>query len=161
MKHVIILFITGFTLTACTPKLSAASPSEPASVTPTLADASTVVATSIPLENPYKPQPGDDKLIQGKVLITLANLIFIESLPVQVALIVSGNLPTPCHNLRAEINPPDNENKITIDLYSVADPNRICAQVLQAFDANIPLEIYRPGHYSVWVNGERVGEFDS
>jgi hypothetical protein len=32
---------------------------------------------------------------------------------------------------------------------------------VEPFEANIDLGTYPSGHYSVWVNGELAGEFDS
>jgi hypothetical protein len=112
-------------------------------------------------ENPYAPQPSDDKLTRGSAFMNSADLLLMESFPIQVAMILRGNLPTPCHNLRVIINRPDGNNNIDVAAYSVSDPSVICAQVLQSFDASIPLGSFPPGHYTVSVNGERVGEFDA
>jgi hypothetical protein len=35
----------------------------------------------------------------------------------------------------------------------------VCIQVLQAFESSINLGTYPDGTYTVWVNGELVGEF--
>jgi hypothetical protein len=90
-----------------------------------------------------------------------ADLLLMESFPIQVAMILRGNLPTPCHNLRVVINVPDGDSNINVATYSVTDPDKICVQVLQSFEASIPLGSFPPGHYIVTVNGERVGEFDA
>jgi len=84
-----------------------------------------------------------------------------KSHPPQIMLVLRGSLPTPCHHLRVAVNAPDAANRITIEVYSVVDPNRVCVQVLAPLDANIPLGSFAAGHYSVWVNGEQIGEFDS
>ena len=110
---------------------------------------------------PYAPRPGDAKLTRGNVFIEENGLVIRESYPPQIALGISGNLPTPCHEIRAEISAPDVENKINVDVYSVVDPNMICTQVLKPFMENIELGTFPTGHYSVWLNGEMVGEFDS
>jgi hypothetical protein len=60
-----------------------------------------------------------------------------------------------------EIDPPDAENKIFVDVYSVTDPNQVCVQVLKPFEASIDLGTFPSGHYTVWVNGEMAGEFDT
>jgi hypothetical protein len=88
-------------------------------------------------------------------------LLIRESYPPQIALTISGDLPTPCHQVRAEIALPDAENKIIVDMYTVTDPNMVCTQVLKPFQENIDLGVFPSGHYSVWVNGELAGEFDS
>ena len=72
-----------------------------------------------------------------------------------------GDLPTPCHDLRAIINPPDEENKIVVEVYTVVNPDVICAQVLQPFEESLDLGTFSAGHYTVWINGEMAGEFDT
>jgi hypothetical protein len=114
-----------------------------------------------PSESPFAPKPGDDQLNRGEAFIDEASLLIRESFPPQIALSIRGSLPTPCHELRAEIEPPDPENKIEVDLYSVVDPDTICVQVLEPFEEQIELGTFPSGHYTVWVNGEQIGEFDS
>ena len=63
--------------------------------------------------------------------------------------------------MRAVTGKPDQENKILVDVYSVVDPDAVCTQVLEPFQAQIELGTFPSGHYTVWVNGELAGEFDS
>jgi hypothetical protein len=88
-------------------------------------------------------------------------LLIFESFSDQISISLSGDLPTPCHQLRVQVNEPDENNKIDVDAYSVVDPDMICIQVLEPFQASIDLGTFPSGHYSVWVNGELAGEFDS
>ncbi|HEY3476200.1 MAG TPA: hypothetical protein VGK56_16415, partial [Anaerolineales bacterium] len=104
---------------------------------------------------------GDKDLIRGNVYLNNASVVIRESFPPQISLLISGDLPTPCNQLRAEVSAPDQENKITVDLYSVSDPDRMCVQVLEPFEESIDLGTYPSGHYTVWVNGEMIGEFDA
>lgn len=119
------------------------------------------MSTNEPPTNPFAPQSGDKDLMRGNVYLDESSLVIRESFPPQISLSMSGNLPTPCNSLRAEVSPPDPENKIAVDLYSVTDPNKVCIQVLTPFDESIDLGTFPTGHYSVWVNGEMVGEFDT
>jgi hypothetical protein len=112
-------------------------------------------------EMPFAPQPGDADLTGGEVFLNQTELLIRESFPPQIALTLRGDLPTPCHQLRVDVQEPDAENKIEIDLYSVFDPDEVCAQVLEPFDESIELGTFPSGHYTVWVKGEMVGEFDS
>lgn len=114
-----------------------------------------------PARNPFSPQAGDEDLIRGNVYLRDASILIRESFPPQIALLISGDLPTPCNQLRAEVGAPDQENKITVDLYSVSDPDRMCVQVLEPFEESLDLGTFPAGHYTVWVNGEMVGEFDA
>jgi hypothetical protein len=110
---------------------------------------------------PFAPKPNDTELAWGSVFINESGLLIRESFPPQITLILSGDLPTPCHELRVDVNEPDPENKINVEVYSVVDPDQVCIQVLEPFQANIDLGTFPTGHYTVWVNGEMVGEFDT
>ncbi|HLA08910.1 MAG TPA: hypothetical protein VJ022_15820, partial [Anaerolineales bacterium] len=107
------------------------------------------------------PNPSDAKLERGNVFISKSGLLVRESFPVQIALVLSGELPTPCHQLRVNVDPPDNENKIHVEVYSVFDPNVTCIQVLKPFQESVPLGSFPTGHYTVWVNDAQGGEFDT
>lgn len=104
---------------------------------------------------------GDEGKTKGNAYVNSAQLVIMESYPVQVSLAVSGDLPTPCHELRYAIDPPDADNRIMVEVYSVVDPELLCTQVLQPFEENIslPIEDLPDGTYAVYVNGELVGEF--
>jgi hypothetical protein len=110
--------------------------------------------------NPFMPQPGDAALTRSVAYIKEASLIIRESFPPQISLRLAGDLPTPCNQVRVEIGPPDPENKIKVDVYSVVDPDQVCVAVLESFEESIDLGTFPTGHYTVWVNGQLAGEFD-
>jgi hypothetical protein len=114
-----------------------------------------------PVKNPYEPQPADSGLTRDEVFINEMDILIRESFPPQISLTLSGELPTPCHQLRVQTNEPDAENKIKLEAYSVVNPDMICIQVLEPFQASIDLGTFPSGRYSVWVNDELAGEFDS
>lgn len=146
-------------LVACSGNLPA---TEPAIDTPApIVIEPTQRPSSGPINNEYLPQPGDSNFSRGNVYIDTSDLLIMESYPVQIALVLKGNLPTPCNQLRVVANPPDEQNRIQVEVYSVIDPAMTCIQVLDPFEANIMLGSFPSGHYTVWVNGEMVGEFDS
>jgi hypothetical protein len=156
MKNIVILMLTFALIAAC------ASISSPDSMVTAPPSEFPVSTSSSPIpENPYAPQPGDEKLARSTAFMNSADLLLMESFPIQVAMILRGSLPTPCHDLRAVIKPPDGTNNIDVETYSVTDPNKVCAQVLQSFEASIPMGSFAPGHYTVSVNGVHVGEFDA
>ena len=111
--------------------------------------------------NVYAPQPEDGLLQRGSAYIDGSEVLTLESFPLQFTLHVMGNLPTPCNALRVTVNPPDAENNIFVDMYSVSDPNKICTQVLQPFDVNIPLGSFPAGTYKLFINGEQIAEFQA
>ena len=95
----------------------------------------------------------------GPAYINAAEIIMKESYPVQVELLVIGNLPTPCHQLRVVTTEPDEEGHIQIEMYSVSKPDMMCAQVLKPFEASIPLGDFTEGHFTYSINEEFDGKF--
>jgi hypothetical protein len=71
-----------------------------------------------------------------------------------------GNLPTPCHKLRAIVSPPDDQKRIQVGVYALSDPGTMCTQVLEPFEISIPLGSFTEGVYTVWVNDESAGTFE-
>ena len=114
-----------------------------------------------PINSEYLPQRDDGSLTRGNAYVDHSELLIMESDPVQIALVLQGSLPTPCNQLRVVARPPDGQNQIQVEVYSVIDPEQLCAQVLEPFDARTGLGSFPSGHYSVWVNSEMVSEFDS
>ena len=110
---------------------------------------------------PFNPKPEDAMLERSTVHLDYIGLLILESYPVQINLELQGYLPTPCHNMRVSILPPDQENRINIEVYSVVDPAMMCIQVIKEFETFVPLGSFSTGRYSVYVNGELAGEFDS
>lgn len=162
MKKNILLDLTIviFMLAACAPSMDEPVNSNEPSITTQPGDVNTKEPpTSQPGDT--SPRPSDSNLVRGSVLLDSTELLSMESFPLQFMLALKGSLPTPCHELRAALSPPDSQNKIVLDIYSVVDPNSICAQVLEPFEENIPLGSFPTGHYTLWVNGEQIAEFDS
>ena len=86
-------------------------------------------------------------------------IVILESFPVQLQVIASGNLPDPCTEIY-EINQEKEGNTffVTIKTYRPPGP---CIQVLAPFKVTILLEVYGlpAGTYNVDVNGVQ-GTFD-
>ncbi len=116
-----------------------------------------------PAASDYSPQPGDDQLNRGQVFLQLSNseLRSMESYPVQVVAVLRGDLPDPCHKLRVVVTPPDSQNIVHLDVYSVVSAGEVCAAVLDPFEAPISLGGFAGGSFSVVVNGEELGKFDA
>jgi len=145
MKQIFFtLLVAAVAMTACTP----ATPANQ-SETPALG------------AGDFTPKPGDSELMRGTVFLDSTDLLTMESYPLQFMLVLKGNLPNPCHALRVAVSAPDAQNKIALDVYSVTDPNTTCIQILEPFEANVPLGSFPEGKYTLWVNGELVAEFDA
>jgi hypothetical protein len=114
-----------------------------------------------PPADPFSPQNGDAALIEGPVYLDSLELLTLESYPLQFVLVLKGSLPTPCHQLRLTVAPPDEAGRIAVRAYSLADPETACIAVLEPFEASLPLGSFPAGHYQIVVNGEPGAEFDA
>ena len=106
----------------------------------------------------YPPIPGDESLTRGAFFIDAVAVV--SETPGTAQVVVNGSLPTPCNQPRALVNPPDNDNRIVIEVYSLIDPGQVCTQVIKLFDGPVAtLTGYAPGTYQVVVNDQPAGEF--
>jgi len=99
-------------------------------------------------------------MTRGPVFIDEVELVILESFPVQIELVIRGALPTPCASLEWSVEPPDDKGRILVEAFSLQDPALDCIQVLQEMEERLAIGSYSAGSYSVWLNGELVGEFD-
>ncbi|MBC8334343.1 MAG: hypothetical protein ISR59_02600 [Anaerolineales bacterium] len=164
MKERLLLIASFLFLTGCANITE--RPTTPTTTIPTVRLAPTNVVEELPVadETPrpsFLPQPGDSKLTRASAFAESVDLLSAESDPIQIMLHISGYLPTPCHELRVYVPPPDDENNIIVEMYSVAEPEVICAQVLRAFDVTIEMGNYPKGGYLIWVNDDPIGNFNT
>jgi hypothetical protein len=108
------------------------------------------------------PEPGDSSTttfpsggIKGPVFIDSTEILYLESFPVQVQLLVRGSLPTPCHKLRWSLEDPD--RVIDVALWSVLALGQGCAQVLEPFEVSIALGSFETADSAVVLNGGQIG----
>ncbi|MBM3124454.1 MAG: hypothetical protein FJZ87_05180 [Chloroflexi bacterium] len=111
--------------------------------------------------NDYLPNPEDSNFLREPAFVESTEVLILESYPPQFTLAIKGDLPTPCHKLRIAANPPDSENRILVEVYSLVDVKTTCIAMLESFEVNYPLGSFPAGTYSVWVNGEKVAEIQS
>jgi hypothetical protein len=89
-----------------------------------------------------------------EVSVESLDILILESFPVQVNVIVSGNLPNGCATLN-EPRPRREGNTFVINLSASQLPDEVCTQALVPFDQVIPLDVagLPAGTYTVSVNG--------
>lgn len=157
-RTLLITILTIVLLSACT---APAAPVEPGADDP--ASSPPQNGYPAPVEEPakFEPRDSDSDLERGEVFIDSTDMLIMESYPVQIMLVLKGNAPTPCHQVRIMANPPDDQNNIQVEVYSVFDPEQVCIQILEPIEANFNLGSFLTGSYTVFVNGEKVGEFES
>lgn len=120
-------------LTSCSP-----APAEPAESEP-----------RVDVVNAYAAREGDSALERGTVIL--------ESVTWDAAagtLTFSGSLPTPCQELRIDSSQSGRELVFTV--YSLSQPDMLCAQVLEPFEAILELKNFSADAFSVKVNDEIV-----
>lgn len=144
-----------FTFSACVPASGDTTVSYP---NPSYPNAP---GDTMPANQNFAPSPSDEGMTRGEVYLDGVQLLTLESFPLQFMLNLKGNLPTPCHQLRIAVSPPDAENKVNIEVYSIADPDQTCVQVLAPFEVNYALGSFPSGTYSLWVNDIKVTDFQS
>ena len=106
---------------------------------------------------PWEPTAGDNNLVRGSVFLDKTDIVVLESDISKFVLRISGALPTPCHNIRVIVSEADDSNNIQVDVYSLADPDEICVQVLELVETIVPLDINTNGEFQVVVNGKEIG----
>jgi hypothetical protein len=88
--------------------------------------------------------------IRTAAFVQNVQFIFLESYPVQVRATIIGEVPTPCHQAAAEVTGHDGAT-ITIDVYSLVDPEAACPQVLDPFEVTVDLGSFETGDYTLVI----------
>jgi hypothetical protein len=110
-------------------------------------------------DNPYASQSSDGTMMRGEAEIASASVVRDGS---NVLFQLAYRLPTPCYHLRVAASGPDSQSKIDLDVYGVAPKNQPCslAALATPLEASLSFGKLPAGHYILWVNGSRIGEFD-
>lgn len=90
----------------------------------------------------------------GGATVDSAELFIMESFPVQVSLLIRGNLADGCTAIR-EIRQERSGAEFTVTVVTERDPETICTMALAPFEERIALEVQglAAGDYTVNVNG--------
>ena len=113
--------------------------------------------------NPYAPQPGDSEQMAGDITVDSSSVLLAKSQPPQVMVNFAYFQPTPCYQLRVEVSGPDGQNQISLKANAVAEKDKPCTLMALAtpLEAGLNLGSFPGGHYTVTLNGDQIGEFDS
>lgn len=115
-----------------------------------------------PEDNPYAPKLEDAGWQTATVTIMSSSLSErFDLTPPRVVLNLVGYMPSVCNQLRVDVNQPDSQFRIFVNVYSLIDPKTKCDSVFQQFDVSILLGTYSIGRYTLWVNDAEVGDFVS
>lgn len=94
----------------------------------------------------------------GPFYLDSAQLSVAESFPIQVFVAIEGNQPTPCDEVDWIVTMGD--DRIDIELYTVANPAATCIAVLHPVSFTIPVGSFDSGQYTVYINGDEIGYFE-
>lgn len=154
----------GTTPTGATPEATGpaeSAPTNPGEPYPVNTTPTTGAPSGSDLSSAYPPAPEDAALEKGTVFIDESGLMAVEGQPGAAVVVATGNLPTPCNALRAQVTPPDASNVVAVEVYSVVDPNTMCTQVLKPFSGEVARIGGLPsGSYTVTLNGTELGKLE-
>ena len=102
------------------------------------------------------PEPG---VVRTEVTPAVTDIVFLETFPVQVRLIVEGELPNPCSHLGWYVMPGDDQGRIEVALYADEPTETACIQVVASYSQVIPIGAFERGSYAVFLNDQPVEEF--
>lgn len=100
------------------------------------------------------PEPPTGGTIMGTANVESVEAQIMESFPVQVSIVVQGNLPDGCTELGEwTVNRDDDVFEVTLPTERPADA--LCTEALEPFEVTIPLDVagLDAGTYTVDVNG--------
>ncbi|HSV85895.1 MAG TPA: hypothetical protein VLH85_04930 [Levilinea sp.] len=115
------------------------------------------------LEEPDEPElpitgPGRGERGQT-VYLDEIDVLILESFPVQVNVVLRGNLPDGCTSLD-EVEAVREENTFRLTIWTLRDPDAMCTMALVPFEKNVKLDVYGlpAGEYTV-VAADRTATF--
>ncbi len=108
--------------------------------------------------NPFNPVPGDDALIRSQAFVDTVQWDNPQNTK-EVSLIFKGSMPTPCHQLRLNFLPLTADKRLDVEAYSVSNPDEVCTQVIQEFEAAVSLTGLGQGDYTLFANGQEMLRF--
>ena len=135
------------------------SGAERSTTTSTVAEGDEPIVEPGPPGSIPQPRLPIEGSVDGPVTIHSADLAILESFPIQVNLNVSGEKPTPCHEIFWTAS--DDGEVIEIEMISQTSQEQECTQVVEPFSIVVPLGSWAEATREVRLNGEVVSSFES
>jgi hypothetical protein len=111
--------------------------------------------TSIEIQTPT-PIPSEP--IFGSVMIKSIKFSIPEG-AVEPEIRFLGTVPTQCNKLIFKVDPIDAKNQIIIHVFTTSNLKAACLKMAEPFDQTIRLSKIPTGSYTVWFNGNKLGEY--
>ena len=163
-RHLLILVLVAVA-TACGSPDVIGGGGDPAPTTsidpdqPVGSDGDEPVVEPGPVGSIPEPRPPIEGSVDGEVWVTGADVRVMESFPVQIVLDVTGDKPTPCHEIFWTVE--DDGEVIEIEMISQVATEQNCAQVIDPFTIAVPLGSWTEETREIRLNGEVVGSFET
>jgi hypothetical protein len=106
-----------------------------------------------------EPRPPIEGSVDGEVWVSGADVRIMESFPVQIVLDVTGEKPTPCHEIFWTVE--DDGEVISIEMISQVASDQVCTEVIEPFTIAVPLGSWAEESREIQLNGEVVGSFET
>jgi len=118
---------------------------------------------ALQFDNPYAPQSADGNLMAGDITVDSASVFMAKSQPPQLMVNFAYFQPTPCYQLRVEVSGTNDQKQISLKAYALAEKDKPCTLMALStpLQASLNLGSLPRGHYTVVLNGDQIGEFDS
>jgi inhibitor of cysteine peptidase len=96
-------------------------------------------------------------MLTGQAPVDSVEVIMLETFPVQIQLIVKGNLPDSCTTLD-QVNQSRNGDIFNVTITTKRPADAVCATVLTPYEKTIPLDVVglKAGTYTANVNTATV-----
>ncbi|MFN2148823.1 MAG: hypothetical protein ACK2T2_10560, partial [Anaerolineales bacterium] len=96
----------------------------------------------------------EGEVLYGKATVEEVSVVFLESFPLQVQVVAKGYLADSCTSID-EVIVKQVDDTFTAEITTRRPAQEMCAQIVQPFEKNIPLDVYGlpAGDYTVDVNG--------
>lgn len=103
--------------------------------------------------------PEDADMVRSPVtLIPDTIQVILDASPI-VFLRMTVEVVDLCQQVRIIVNPPQ-DGKINVEMYSLAEKDNTCAQVVNQIVPTVTLGSLQPGSYELLINGESASTFE-
>ncbi len=125
------------------------------SAPPEQPDPDTPVSSDDTPVSPVPEEPNEETHIIAEIsMIDSLDALILESWPLQVNAVVSGNLPDGCTTIH-RVESEREENVFHLKVFTIREKEALCTQALVPFEEVIPLDVYGlpAGTYTIEAYG--------
>ena len=112
------------------------------------------VSSDQPTPPPPEPTIGAGAVEVGLAVVDSIDILIMESMPVQVSVVVRGNLPDGCTSI-GQVTTERDDKTFVVTLTTKRPLDAMCTEALVPYEQTVPLDVagLPAGVYTVTVNG--------